>query len=187
MSPTNLGQMPRPRPRRRCSPASTRSCCEPTENGTRRPSLAFQKTTKGTPMNPAPHLLLATDSASQGVLLDLLGFLSRLREVVGRRSSSTGNVTHERCKHPNVCRLLATLGFTTCGNHCCIEPRQTRNPLIACPDIIRVYQRHEQAARYCALLVESLPDGAASITPSAHAGCPMDGPSSPWKVPKRKE
>ncbi len=179
--------MPRPRPRRRCSPASTRSSCEPTENGRRRPSLAFQKTPKGTPMNPAPHLLLATDSASRVVILDLLGLLSRLQEAFGRRSDSTGNATHERPKHPNVCRLFGTLGYTAYGDHSCIEPRLTRNPLITCSDIIRVYQRHEQPARYCALLVESLPDGAASITPSAHASCPMDGLSSPWKVPKRKE
>src|SRR5918993_3775781 len=98
--------MPHPRASGRFSLPSTRSSCDPARNGRRPPLHVLPKTPKETLVDPAPHLLLMMCNGFWKVGLNVIGLLSELPEVVGRRSGSVGSSTHDCCEHPYVCKIL---------------------------------------------------------------------------------
>jgi len=96
------------------------------------------------------------------------------------------DLTHECCEYPYVGKFLPNLQRTAYGSHGRVELRRTNNSSITAPTSFTGAHLTNRIARYRSTVVGSLPVGA-GITLFAEASCPMYGPSSPWKVPKRKE
>jgi hypothetical protein len=94
--------------------------------------------------------------------------------------------THECCEHPYVGKFFPILRWAAYGSQGRVELRWMNNSSITAPTLSAGARLTNRIARYRSTVIGSLPVGV-GITLFAEAGCTMDGPSSPWKVPKRKE